>query len=56
MSTTPMYGPSRKASSHSASEEIPCLLWNLNVYYYFHQSLTSVPILSPMNPVLILKP
>jgi hypothetical protein len=26
-------GPSLEANSHSASQEIPCLFWNLNVNY-----------------------
>jgi hypothetical protein len=33
-----------EANSHWASQEIPCLLWNLKVYYCVHKGL---PILKP---------
>jgi hypothetical protein len=37
---------SSEANSYSTSQEIPHILWNLNVYYCVHNSLLVVPILS----------
>jgi hypothetical protein len=32
------YNPSWEASQFSASQEIPCILWDLIVYYHIHPS------------------
>jgi hypothetical protein len=34
--------PSWKANSHSASQEIPHLLWDLKVHYHVHEGLLAV--------------
>jgi len=42
---------SRDANSHSASQEIPQILWNPNVHCHVHKRQPLVPNLSHMNPV-----
>jgi len=42
--------PSWEANSHSASQEIPCLLWNPKIDYHVQKSPILTPILSQMNP------
>jgi len=50
------HSPSWEADSHTASQEILCLLWNLKVYYWVHKGLPLVPILTQMHPVHTLTP
>jgi hypothetical protein len=45
--------PSWEASWFSASQEIPRILWNTNVYYHIHNWPPLVPTLSQLDPILI---
>jgi hypothetical protein len=43
--------PSWEANSHSANQEIPCLLWNPKVHYRVDKDPPLVPVLSHINSV-----
>jgi len=43
--------PSSEPNSHSASQEIPLLLWNPKVPCYVHRGPPVIPVVSHVNPV-----
>ena len=43
--------PSWQANQFSASQEIPCILWNSKVYHCIYKCPPPVPVLSQLDPV-----
>jgi hypothetical protein len=45
-----------EANSHSAGQDVPHLLWKLEVHYHVQKGLLLIPILRQMNPVHTVPP
>jgi hypothetical protein len=50
------YSPFWEARNPSASQQNPCLLWNLKVHYHVHKSPPLIPALCQKKPIQILTP
>jgi hypothetical protein len=48
--------PSREADSSSPFQEIPCVVWNRNIYYSIHKNSPRVLILSHINSFHVPRP
>ena len=50
------HSPSSEATSSSASQEIPRILWNLKFHYRIRNSPLPVPVRSQISPVHVPHP
>ena len=50
------HSPSWEANGFSAGQAIPCILWNMKVYYQSHIGQPPAPVPSQISPVHVLHP